>query len=1754
MVDMLNTVSLSPANPVVPSVTITASPATAVPPATSVTFSPTPVNGGTPSYQWFVNGVPDYVNGLEATYTYTPVNGDQVYCEMYPSLTCVSPLFGTSNTITMFVGTIDPPTAFNVTGGGNYCQGGAGVPVGLFDSELNVTYTLFLDGVAQTPTVAGTGSAISFGNQLAGVYTVSGTNLGGTTVMTGSVTVVEDLPVPVSVSILESANPICDGGSVTFTATPTNGGTAAYQWYVNANPVGTNLDTYAYTPANNDQVYVIMTSGLTCVSGSPATSNTITMSVIAITPVSVVVAADQNPACVGNTVNFTATPTNGGAAPTYQWYVNGIAAGTGLDTYSYAPADADEVYVVMTSNFGSCLSNNPATSNTVTMSMSPSGVASVLIAASENPSCDGSSVTFTATPSFGGIPTYQWYVNATPVGTNLDTYSYIPLAGDQVYVVMTSSLTCASGSPATSNTITMATTAPVTVSVTIAASENPSCAGASVTFTATPVNGGTTPTYQWYVNSIAVGTNLDTYSYVPANNDQVYVEITTSLTCVVAATANSNTITMGVLPLVPLSVTIGESANSVCAGTSVLFTAIIGGGGTKAPSDYSYQWYVNGTTVGINQDTYSYAPANNDEVYVIVTSSIPCATGTPATSNTITMTVIAIEPVSVSILPSANPVCAGSDVTLTATPVNGGVPAYQWYLNGSPTGTGLATYTYTPTDNDQVYVIMTSDLPCTSGNPATSNTVIIAVSSSVVASVTINPDANPVCAGTPVTYTATPTNGGTPSYQWYLNSNPVGLNQDTYNFTPVNNDQVYVVMTSSIGCATGSPASSAVSTMGVNALPVPGIAGPVSVCATGTGNVYSTEAGMTGYTWSISAGGTITAGGTTTDNTVTVTWNVAGPQTVSVSYTDANSCVAAVPSIYNVTVNPLPVPVITGSASVCLNSTTVYSTEAGMTGYSWVVSAGGTITAGGTATDNTVTINWTALGAQTVSVGYTNGNSCTSALPTVYNVTVNALPVPTISGLASVCASGTAIYTTEAGMTGYTWNISAGGTITAGAGTNAITVTWNTAGAQTVSVNYTNANSCTAPSATVYNVTVNALPVPTITGPSPVCASSTGNVYTTEAGMTGYTWTVSAGGTITAGAGTDAITVTWNTAGAQTVSVNYTNGNSCTAASATVKNVTVNAQPVPTITGTTPAGVGTSHVYTTEAGMTNYVWTVSAGGTITAGGTSTSNTVTILWNIAGAETVTVNYNNANGCNATTATSYPVTVISIPPTAGSITGTSTVCQGTMGVAYSVAPIPNATGYVWNLPAGATIATGANTNSITVDFGYTAVSGNITVYGTNIYGNGGLSPAYAVTVNAAPVPTISGPASICSSATGNVYTTQAGMTAYVWAVSAGGTITAGGTATDNTVTVSWTGSGAQTVSVSYTNGNGCTAATPTVYNVSVGALPVPTITGDNAVCEDSDYYTYTTEPGMTNYVWAMSPGSGTMTWVTGSNEVMIFWTTSGAKFVSVSYTNASGCSAAAPTVFNVTVSPVPSAAGTITGTTTLCQGTSGVTYTTTAISGATYSWTVPTGATIVTGATTTSITVDYGSTAVSGLVTVAGSNACGLGTSSSLSVTVNPIPATPTITRVGYILTSSSPAGNQWYKDGVLITGATAQTYEVLETGTYSVVVTLSGCTSESSEGLLVVYTVGVNELVKLQKVEVYPNPNDGQFTLGVTSSSREMFDIRIMSNLGVVVYERKGVEVDGSLKQEIDLSRMPKGIYSVVLLSGNTQIIRKVVIN
>ena len=70
-------------------------------------------------------------------------------------------------------------------------------------------------------------------------------------------------------------------------------------------------------------------------------------------------------------------------------------------------------------------------------------------------------------------------------------------------------------------------------------------------------------------------------------------------------------------------------------------------------------------------------------------------------------------------------------------------------------------------------------------------------------------------------------------------------------------------------------------------------------------NVYTTETGKINYAWTIT-GGTITSGGTATDNTATVTWNVAGTKSITVNYSDPGGCGAATPTVYNVTVNPQP--------------------------------------------------------------------------------------------------------------------------------------------------------------------------------------------------------------------------------------------------------------------------------------------------------------------------------------------------------------------------------------------------------------------------------------------------------------------------------------------------------------------------------------------------------------------------------------------------------------------------------------------------------------------------------------------------------------------------------------------------------------------------------------------------------------------------------------------------------------------------------
>jgi len=109
-----------------------------------------------------------------------------------------------STSVTVTTTTITPPVTYNVTGTGSYCQNTDGLPVGLDNSEVGAIYTLYKGGIAQTPTVSGTGSNISFGDQLNDTYTVKGTKSGITIDMNGSAV------------ITEVAAPVADAGPDDF--------------------------------------------------------------------------------------------------------------------------------------------------------------------------------------------------------------------------------------------------------------------------------------------------------------------------------------------------------------------------------------------------------------------------------------------------------------------------------------------------------------------------------------------------------------------------------------------------------------------------------------------------------------------------------------------------------------------------------------------------------------------------------------------------------------------------------------------------------------------------------------------------------------------------------------------------------------------------------------------------------------------------------------------------------------------------------------------------------------------------------------------------------------------------------------------------------------------------------------------------------------------------------------------------------------------------------------------------------------------------------------------------------------------------------------------------------------------------------------------------------------------------------------------------------------------------------------------------
>lgn len=410
-----------------------------------------------------------------------------------------------------------------------------------------------------------------------------------------------------------------------------------------------------------------------------------------VTP-TVTITADKTAIC-GNgldAVKFTATPTNGGTSPMYQWYKNGtaISAATGnsYTANSNTLSSTDAITCVVFTSVACYNSYASAPSTPLSVSVTTPSPISVNIV-STTPVCANEGKGAFRADVNGGTGTYSysynWKVNgisrtSDPTGAPPYSFTTSVNANDVVTCVVTATGgSCYANNPATSNAITVTKTANVTPYVTItptsgataSSSGYATCSGSTVTFTAAPGGEGVSASgYQWWVAGNPAGTG-STCTITNYTGQTVSVTMNATGTCLEPATA-SNSITVTIKPNVgqPTSI-MGTTSRCQGAGTDTY--------GSSATDATDYIWSFAPSSAGsISQEgVVTWASTFSGTATVSVTAN---GCGSSKTTS---------KPVTV-IKPIAN---AGVDRTACPeVPISIGAPAVAGYsYSWSPT-TGLS--------------------------------------------------------------------------------------------------------------------------------------------------------------------------------------------------------------------------------------------------------------------------------------------------------------------------------------------------------------------------------------------------------------------------------------------------------------------------------------------------------------------------------------------------------------------------------------------------------------------------------------------------------------------------------------------------------------------------------------------------------------------------------------------------------------------------------------------------------------------------------------------------------------------------------------------------------------------------------------------------------------------------------------------------------------------------------------------------------
>jgi gliding motility-associated-like protein/uncharacterized repeat protein (TIGR01451 family) len=645
---------------------------------------------------------------------------------------------------------------------------------------------------------------------------------------------------PVSVTVSSTDPIICLGSDLTIngTVSPANSN-YYYTWFKDGSAVSVPSKTYtpfskAATVAGDEGIYTLrVEDGNAGDASCYKESVGITITINA--PVDTAVISSDQTICTGTIPallgGLAATGGSATATASYTWEKSTVSP-TGPWSIVNAAVSKDYTPGILTATTyfrrndkkGVC---DSVPSNVVTITVPPALVAGTI--SGDQTICSNSvpDPINSTTPASGGtgVYEYQWQSSVDNIvfadilgATDVD---FIPVDAISENTYYRRKVVSGTMSPCNENqtsSVLVTVGASVVPSVSITADDTTICAGTLVTFTAKDVNGGTLPTFEWFVNDVSqeAASTLKTFVKASlADGDIVKVKMVNSSGCASSSEIFSPEIEMQVFHHVDPEITIQATSEEICSGDLVNFSIAYQQNEGLNPN---YQWFVGAVLqVGETGASFSSSTLNDgDQIKAILSSDAACLESNDVESNVIVMKVssnlnpnvfIAADPVGDTV------VCAGETVKfkVTGAVATGTNPLYQWYINGSAiVGEVDSVFTTLVNDADKIKVEMTTNSSCATQPKVDSREILMSVSPLVIPSISISASGKTtLCPGESVElYLDQESNVGTAVYQWKKDG--VNISGATNTSYLAKSSGIYILeVSSSLKCITESTIESA---------------------------------------------------------------------------------------------------------------------------------------------------------------------------------------------------------------------------------------------------------------------------------------------------------------------------------------------------------------------------------------------------------------------------------------------------------------------------------------------------------------------------------------------------------------------------------------------------------------------------------------------------------------------------------------------------------------------------------------------------------------------------------------------------------------------------------------------------------------------------------------------------------------------------------------------------------------------------------